>query len=175
MARHAYGARLESAYRWAGNIPRGPPLSSLPLESIHASRHTKAASLLIRRQVLPHPGCVWSVSFTDSARLVTGCSDAVARVWAADDIQALAGSFHSHHDEGNLNMPNPVAACCSLEAPADSMETSRDAPSFLDSDVGQEGCPLLPHEQPDDQHWRQRERWWFPLLACCFDERWFRW
>ncbi|GAX81885.1 hypothetical protein CEUSTIGMA_g9313.t1 [Chlamydomonas eustigma] len=35
-------------------------------------------------QVLEHPGCVWDMCFTLEGNLVTGCSDAVARVWTQD-------------------------------------------------------------------------------------------
>ncbi|GIL93050.1 hypothetical protein Vretifemale_20531 [Volvox reticuliferus] len=34
-------------------------------------------------QVLEHPGNIWAVDFTPLGDLVTGCSDAVARVWTA--------------------------------------------------------------------------------------------
>jgi WD40 repeat protein len=43
-------------------------------------------------QVLPHPGCVWAVAFTALGDLVTGCSDAVARVWSSTaERQVTAG------------------------------------------------------------------------------------
>jgi phospholipase A-2-activating protein len=32
---------------------------------------------------IEHPGCVWAVAFTPAGDLVTGCSDAVGRVWSA--------------------------------------------------------------------------------------------
>jgi hypothetical protein len=32
---------------------------------------------------IEHPGCVWAVAFTPAGDLVSGCSDAVARVWSA--------------------------------------------------------------------------------------------
>jgi WD40 repeat protein len=35
-------------------------------------------------QVLEHPGCVWTVAFTARGELVSGCSDAVGRVWSSD-------------------------------------------------------------------------------------------
>ena len=35
-------------------------------------------------QVIPHPGCVWSVAFTGAGDVVSGCSDYVAYVWSAD-------------------------------------------------------------------------------------------
>jgi WD40 repeat protein len=35
-------------------------------------------------QVIDHPGCVWSVAFTQRGELVSGCSDAVGRVWSND-------------------------------------------------------------------------------------------
>jgi phospholipase A-2-activating protein len=35
-------------------------------------------------QTIEHPGCVWAVSFTAKGELVSGCSDAVGRVWSSD-------------------------------------------------------------------------------------------
>jgi WD40 repeat protein len=32
---------------------------------------------------IEHPGCVWAVAFTPAGDLVSGCSDAVARIWSA--------------------------------------------------------------------------------------------
>jgi WD40 repeat protein len=32
---------------------------------------------------IEHPGCVWAVAFTSAGDLVSGCSDAVGRVWSA--------------------------------------------------------------------------------------------
>lgn len=37
-------------------------------------------------QVIPHPGCVWSVCFHETS-LVTGCSDSVARIWSSDEAK----------------------------------------------------------------------------------------
>lgn len=40
-------------------------------------------------QVLDHPGCVWATAFTDRGELVTGCSDAVGRVWSNDPARQV--------------------------------------------------------------------------------------
>jgi phospholipase A-2-activating protein len=45
-------------------------------------------------QVLDHPGCVWAVAFTPAGDLVSGCSDAVGRVWSSSQerqVRARAG------------------------------------------------------------------------------------
>mmetsp|Transcript_2177 Transcript_2177/g.5525 ORF Transcript_2177/g.5525 Transcript_2177/m.5525 type:complete len:870 (-) Transcript_2177:299-2908(-) len=42
-------------------------------------------------QVIEHVGCIWDVAFTADGDLVTGCSDAVARLWSArEDRKAPA-------------------------------------------------------------------------------------
>lgn len=41
-------------------------------------------------QTIEHPGCVWAVSYTAAGDLVSGCSDAVARIWTtAEDRQVI--------------------------------------------------------------------------------------
>eukprot|EP00879_Flechtneria_rotunda_P022200 GHRR01023424.1.p1 GENE.GHRR01023424.1~~GHRR01023424.1.p1 ORF type:complete len:115 (+),score=18.80 GHRR01023424.1:331-675(+) len=44
-------------------------------------------------QVIEHPGCVWAVTFTPQGDLVSGCSDAVARVWSTDPSRQVHASI----------------------------------------------------------------------------------
>jgi phospholipase A-2-activating protein len=41
---------------------------------------------------IEHPGCVWAVAFTAAGDLVSGCSDAVGRVWSASAERQVRGS-----------------------------------------------------------------------------------
>lgn len=45
-------------------------------------------------QVLEHPGCVWSVAFTQRGELASGCSDAVGRVWSNDPQRKVRQDNH---------------------------------------------------------------------------------
>jgi WD40 repeat protein len=64
-------------------------------------------------QVIDHPGCVWSVAFTQRGELVSGCSDAVGRVWSNDParkVSLLAGVGGA----GGLPTVGRVCMCAAL-------------------------------------------------------------
>eukprot|EP01025_Chloroclados_australasicus_P028368 TRINITY_DN2813_c1_g1_i1.p1 TRINITY_DN2813_c1_g1~~TRINITY_DN2813_c1_g1_i1.p1 ORF type:complete len:801 (-),score=103.55 TRINITY_DN2813_c1_g1_i1:283-2685(-) len=52
-------------------------------------------------QTIEHPGCVWTLKFLSSSEdLVTGCADAVARVWTTEDARvADAETIHNFEQQ----------------------------------------------------------------------------